>query len=538
MNKISKYAIVLFVAVFVATTGLGSGCRHRGTGLVGAACDADRSCTTGVCIGEKSTSGWAGGYCSGNCAASDCPQGGRCLLLADGFSYCVAECDSQEDCRSGYVCSTGVSACLPDCRQGWSCGGKLTCDPATGTCTLPAPFAGNTPLGAACTINLECASGLCIPERSGTGGFAWSGGTCSLECANASCPGGAVCVALEDGRAYCVPSCAGTTGCRAGYVCSAAVGACLPDCRLGWSCGARLVCDTATGACTPPPGTTPLGSPCTLNLDCASGLCIPEQSGTGSVAWSGGMCSQECTTTACPTGASCVAMKDGSAYCAPACAGTVDCRAGYVCSAGVGACLPDCRLGWSCGDTLVCDAATGGCTLAAPDAGTAPLGSTCTVNLECASGLCIPERGSTGTLAWTDGTCSQACSAAACPAGATCVPMEDGSAYCVSSCASSADCRTGYVCDIEVFGCLPDCRLGWSCGTRLVCDAASGSCVVPALSDAGADGGRTDGGRTDGGQGDTAGRSGDDVRGPGDTGGFGPGGGDAGRGGGGPGGMW
>jgi hypothetical protein len=261
------------------------------------------------------------------------------------------------------------------------------------------------------------------------------------------------------------------------------------------------------------------------------------------MAWSGGMCSQECTTTACPTGATCVAMKDGSAYCAPACAGTADCRTGYVCSAGVGACLPDCRLGWSCGDSLVCDAATGACTLAAPDAGTAPLGSACTVNLECASGLCIPERGSTGTLAWTDGTCSQACSAAACPAGATCVPMEDGSAYCVSSCASSADCRTGYVCDIEVFGCLPDCRLGWSCGTRLVCDAASGSCVGPALSDAGADGGRTDGGRTDGGrtdggQGDTAGRSGDDVRGPGDTGGFGPGGGDAGRGGSGPGGMW
>jgi hypothetical protein len=45
------------------------------------------------------------------------------------------------------------------------------------------------------------------------------------------------------------------------------------------------------------------------------------------------------------------------------------------------------------------------------------------------------------------------------------------------------------VCSAAVGACLPDCRLGWSCGTTLLCDAATGTCLYPTLPDAGVDGG-------------------------------------------------
>ena len=228
-------------------------------------------------------------------------------------------------------------------------------------------------------------------------------------------------------------------------------------------------------------GSVAVGGACSRDESCVTGVCIREDSTTSSVAWTDGYCSGSCADTACPQGL-CITFADGNSYCVSQCQGETDCRAGYVCSAGVGACLPDCRLGWSCGPSLICDGDTGACTVATLVAGTTPLGSPCTVNPECASALCIPERSGAGTIAWSGGACSQECVGVTCPADATCAPMENGSAYCVPSCATAADCRAGYVCDVEIAGCLPDCRLGWSCGTRRVCEAGSGSCGTEATS--------------------------------------------------------
>ena len=143
---------------------LAVGCTTRGTVNVGGACTIDESCITGACIREvKDTTGtsWRGGYCSGNCGDTPCPQG-LCLAFADGHSYCVSECKGASDCRSGYVCSTAAGACLPDCRLGWSCGSKLACDPSTGTCVAPVAQAR---LGTARTLDAHCLSGLCLPQR-------------------------------------------------------------------------------------------------------------------------------------------------------------------------------------------------------------------------------------------------------------------------------------------------------------------------------------------------------------------------------------
>jgi hypothetical protein len=244
------------LALAFALSGFCHSCTSRGTVAVGGACNRGESCVTGVCIRESNTLSsvaWLDGYCSGNCGSATCPEG-LCLTLADGYSYCLAECLNDAECRAGYVCSSGVHACLPDCRLGWSCGPALVCDTATGACTLPTPVSGTTPLGESCTINTECATGLCIPEHSGTGTIAWTGGSCSQECVSTPCPTGAACAVMEDGSAYCVPACTADGDCRTGYVCASDPGGCLPDCRLGWSCGTLLVCDATSGACIDPAG--------------------------------------------------------------------------------------------------------------------------------------------------------------------------------------------------------------------------------------------------------------------------------------------
>jgi hypothetical protein len=112
-------------------------CSSNAAVSVGGPCATDDTCSTGYCIRAVDAKGqatsWANGYCSGNCANTPCPEG-SCLSMADGYSYCVANCARDSDCRAGYVCALAVSACLPDCRKGWSCGSALTYNPANGNC--------------------------------------------------------------------------------------------------------------------------------------------------------------------------------------------------------------------------------------------------------------------------------------------------------------------------------------------------------------------------------------------------------------------
>ena len=70
---------------------------------VGGPCSSDDVCLTGSCIRDTDLAGqatrWLGGYCSGDCGKTACPQG-RCLAMADDKSYCVATCKSAGDCRA------------------------------------------------------------------------------------------------------------------------------------------------------------------------------------------------------------------------------------------------------------------------------------------------------------------------------------------------------------------------------------------------------------------------------------------------------
>jgi serine protease len=82
--------------------------------------------------------------------------------------------------------------------------------------------------------------------------------------------------------------------------------------------------------------------------------------------WPGGYCSQDCKTSACPLGSTCVGTT--SPFCLSQCTGPntgqSTCRAGYVCyddGTGKGSCLPRCSTDPDCGGQLTCNVGTGYC---------------------------------------------------------------------------------------------------------------------------------------------------------------------------------
>lgn len=374
------------------------------------------------------------------------------------------------------MCSLGLS--LGRVFASVVCGSMLAlvaCS-STGDTKTPSPVVA---VGQACSSHSSCESGLCIAEARDGKNVSWTDGLCSRVCSTSTpCSTDTVCVPFDDGTSYCLSSCSSAGECRTGYVCVASIQACLPDCRLGFDCGSNLTCDEATGACILASGSGAIGDGCTLNIDCASALCAPQTKTSTGVGWTDGYCTQVCSDAApCPDTATCVRYGDGSSYCAVTCSTSSDCRDGYVCSTAVETCLPDCRLGWSCGTTLSCDTNSGECVTPPVKQGTGKVGAKCASGTDCGSEFCIIEQSDTSGTGWSGGYCSLECSETNCVDGAVCVPFADQSSYCAASCAGNSDCRAGYVCSTAIDACLPDCRLGWSCGSLLICDQDSGVCT-------------------------------------------------------------
>lgn len=185
---------------------------------LGAACSSAADCGSGLC--EPATGG------DRVCCASSCADGSVC----NGDGVCVTpDSDLGQSCNSGDDCSGGR------CIDGTCC--DLPCDNACERCNAPGQVgrcvaadpgstdplcdAGRTcagrgecklPLGARCTLDLDCASGSCGPALAGV-------------------------------EICCVRTC--------------------PD-------GQR--CDSS-GSCVDAP--RPLGASCTIASDCASGFCSP-----------------------------------------------------------------------------------------------------------------------------------------------------------------------------------------------------------------------------------------------------------------------
>lgn len=131
---------------------------------------------------------------------------------------------------------------------------------------------------------------------------------------------------------------------------------------------------------------------------------------------------------------------------------------------------------------------TGACLM--PGSQINDVGKACATGNDCGSAvaLCrLPEAASGGQQLWRDGYCTQGCAAGdpACPAGSSCVTLDQGR-QCAQSCRIGlADCRGEYACvpidDIETTGvCLPKCYSDNDCagapGT-VTCRTCDGICI-------------------------------------------------------------
>lgn len=202
-------------------------CSNR---AVGDPCFFSTQCTSGACRAED-TSGWPGGSCIAGlntCSRSDagvtsgCP--GNSVCLGDQFgTFCRQRCSGSSGCRAGYAChdddddNTSPNWCTPMCASDSDCrplGGMYGCNPWSKLCELKDK--GFAKYGAACTINSNCESGLCL-RASNNGGYCYgwcarSGGTCGGDGVCEPGPSG-------DGTGRCLDGCtmAGSSAeCRGG----------------------------------------------------------------------------------------------------------------------------------------------------------------------------------------------------------------------------------------------------------------------------------------------------------------------------------
>ncbi|MEM9195244.1 MAG: hypothetical protein AAGF12_39090 [Myxococcota bacterium] len=228
-------------------------------GRIGTPCRSDDDCDGRFCI-----EGSGIGYCSWVCAADQpCPDGAQCAFF-NGASVgsCLLPCTPagpgmMDSCLPGFVCSAGFGTPGPVCLSG--CADDMDCDPGqrcgpgfvagVGRCFTPS-VAEATP----CASNAECSIGqFCLSEAAA--GF--PGGAClTFGCDQATgsgCSTGFECIPYPfTAGGVCLPGCADSTACRAGYECRPSPrgpSACVPRCATNADCSDGRVCDFLSGYC-------------------------------------------------------------------------------------------------------------------------------------------------------------------------------------------------------------------------------------------------------------------------------------------------
>lgn len=389
--------------------------------------------------------GWACGSAA-DCSSGFCATGRCCESACDGLCEACSEagrCDAvpADDARCPAIeCGAAGTSCveLPEQQATARCGAlgvcKTECDPARiavdATCEV-----------VAAGIPGQCdAEGNCVDPRSAAGGACETGATC----------GSGFCV---DG-VCCNEACNGE--CES---CDAATGSCVAD-PLGSACGDGLAC-FGRGACR-----QPLGAACTAPAECGSSFCEPATGG-GSV----------CCEVDCPEGSVC----NGDGACVSpesdlgqACASAGDCIGGR-CVDGICcdvACDGPCERCNAPGQAGRCVAADLGSTDAACAAGETcagrgqcklPLGTSCVLDGDCASGTCGQA------LAGGEVCCEAACpEGQRCSASGSCVnaPRAPGAACTVGSDCASGSCVANRCCESACNGTCQACSVLGACNVN------------------------------------------------------------------------
>jgi hypothetical protein len=208
-------------------------------------------------------------------------------------------------------------------------------------------------------------------------------------------------------------------------------------------------------------GIAAVGDKCTTGGTCPpGGVCAADVAG-------GGYCTADCTKSGiCPAGATCAPASDTLKICLKTCAQPSHCRAEHVCLSGV--CVPRCTQDSDC-DSGSCDVASGLC-------GGSKVGAGCTKDTDCGAAPAFCDTGLPG------GYCSRPCGGpmnVTCPDTANCI-SGGGSGACLKACATSTDCRTGFLCS-DLGGaksCVPRCTLNSDCAVGYRCEAGTGACVA------------------------------------------------------------
>jgi hypothetical protein len=352
--------------------------------------------------------------------------------------YSSRTCDGLGDCRPAttkpcdpYVCGAG-NACATSCTSNAQCLASSFCDTARMRCM------GLQPAGGSCTAGNECVSGQCVDG-------VCCQSTCTAPCHRCNLPGAlGTCTPInagEDPDNECAQEAASSCGldgfcdgrgaCRkwgAGTVCVMA--SCTGTMEVS-----AATCDGA-GVCSTPMMRSCAPLVCGANSQCLSTCTMDPDCTTGYFCDTGGACgTKRANGTACMRGGECTSGNCVSGLCCDSpCTGTCMTCASGICSplaAGAAAPAGQCPAedASTCGRNGNCNG-QGACQL--HQSGTVCVTATCASNSQTTAGTC------NGT-----GTC-QAGTMSSCN-GHTC----NGTACGTDCMGSSANCLTGYFCDVN-----------------------------------------------------------------------------------------